>query len=235
MKQNNAPTKRPRCGFTISQISAVSDETVATSAVRVEPPCCGRHKTIQCMDKILHHVETMGSHSLLVFTSEAIIPGLSLVIHSMVPFYSFFETFGGHGYPPGETGFEQLRPVSHLRANVELNSPQVFGDQLEHKGETGARKESRDRLRSASLTLPRKPWPRNPPNEFKCERQARHPNTTHIVRACGHFFKWHLTRIKQPVTSFNVDPGLINPSHYSGGVPSKSGLNPTTKKGFTPL
>ena len=29
----------------------------------------------------------------------------------------------------------------------------------------------------------------------------------------------------------NVDPGLINASHYSGGVPSKSGLNPTTKRG----
>ena len=27
----------------------------------------------------------------------------------------------------------------------------------------------------------------------------------------------------------NVDPGLINPSHYWGGVPSKSGLNPHSK------
>ena len=31
-----------------------------------------------------------------------------------------------------------------------------------------------------------------------------------------------------------VDPGLINPSHYSG-VPSKSGLNPTTKRGHPPI
>ena len=31
-----------------------------------------------------------------------------------------------------------------------------------------------------------------------------------------------------------VDPGLINPSRCLGGVPSKSGLNPPTKRNWTP-
>ena len=38
----------------------------------------------------------------------------------------------------------------------------------------------------------------------------------------------------RPVFGFsNVDPGLINPSHYQGGVPSKSDESPL--KGDTPL
>ena len=33
----------------------------------------------------------------------------------------------------------------------------------------------------------------------------------------------------------NADPGLLNPSHYLGGVPFTSGLNPTTKRGHPPI
>ena len=42
-----------------------------------------------------------------------------------------------------------------------------------------------------------------------------------------------LERLKR--IHLNVDPGLIKRSHFSGGVPSKSGLNPTTKRGHPPI
>ena len=42
----------------------------------------------------------------------------------------------------------------------------------------------------------------------------------------GNHTKWPRFSVDIPVKRGNVDPGLINPSHYSVGVASKTGLNP---------